>query len=80
MNWRQLQVTDGDGDSFGDLGTLVETAPANLDSATIEDGKIVSWDGFFMAAPDEDPDWDTPRVEVDWTGFQETWDVACGQA
>lgn len=71
MDWRKLIVTDSDGEEWGELGELVDNAPANLDSARIVDGAIESWDGFFLSAPGEDPDYDTPRAEVDWTGFEE---------
>ncbi|MFA5054092.1 MAG: hypothetical protein WC565_08530 [Parcubacteria group bacterium] len=69
-HWRDLMVSDADGE-WGPLGELVDAAPANLDSATIENGQIVSWDGFFLSAPDEEPDWDAPRGPVDWSGFAE---------
>lgn len=70
MTWRELVVSDSDG-AWGPLGELVENAPANLDDATIEHGMIVYWPGMFLAAPGEDPDWDTPRGEVDWAGFED---------
>lgn len=71
LNWRNLNVYDSDGDYWGDLGSLVESAPANLDNADIVDRKIESWPGFFIASPDEEPDWDTPRSNVDWEDFEE---------
>ena len=72
MDWRQLVITGADGERWADdLGALVDDAPANLDTATIEGGRIVSWPGFFLSAPSEAPDWDTPRCNVDWSGFAE---------
>lgn len=71
-HWTELIITDAEGERWPDnLGKLVETAPANLDSATIEEGRITAWPSFFLSAPGEEPDWDTPREEVDWTGFSE---------
>lgn len=79
LTWRDLSVVDSDGDYYGPLGELVELAPANLDNAILDDdGSIGSWDGFFISAPNEDPDWDTPREEVDWTGFEEALATARG--
>jgi hypothetical protein len=73
MDWKNLIVTDSDGCEYGPLGEMLNIAPANLDTATIEDGAISAWSGFFLSAPDEDPDYDTPRCEVDWSGFQEAF-------
>ncbi|HEX6938612.1 MAG TPA: hypothetical protein VF158_04320, partial [Longimicrobiales bacterium] len=41
-------------------------------------GRVDEWDGdrpvviegVLLAAPGEDPDWDTPRAPVDWTGLR----------
>ena len=68
-NWTELNVTDGDG-MVSNLGELVRCAPANLDSAVITEGRIAQWDGFLIAAPGEDAEYDTPRVAVDWDGFE----------
>jgi hypothetical protein len=77
MTWRELIVTDSDGATWADnLGKLVETAPANLDSATIENDKIVAWDGLLLSAPGEEPNYDTPSVPVDWTGLEDALKVA----
>ena len=70
-NWRDLIVTDSDGATGETLGSIVDNAPANLDSAEISGGRIASWDGFMLSAPGEDADWDTPRGEVNWDGFQD---------
>jgi hypothetical protein len=76
INWTNLQITDGDGDSWGSLGALVSSAPANLDSAVISNGKITEWAGFFLHTEDEEPDFDTPRHGVDWDGFAEAIEQA----
>ena len=76
INWKKLIVTDCEGESWGTLDALVQDAPANLDNATITDGAIDSWDGFFLSSPDEDPDWDTPHTAVDWTGFDHCLNTA----
>ena len=77
LNWKKLVVWN-EGEEMGELGEMVETAPANLDNATITDGRISEWPGFFIAAPDEEPAWDTPHIEVDWEGFVETRAHVCG--
>jgi hypothetical protein len=69
--WQDLIVTT-EGETWDPLGELVRTAPANLDDATIEDGRITAWPGFFISAPGEAPAHDTPRGSVDWTGFATT--------
>jgi hypothetical protein len=70
--WRALLVTDSAGDEWGPLGGIVDRAPANMDTARLgAGGEIVEWAGFFMAAPGESPDWDTPRGPVDWSGLRE---------
>ena len=79
MNWRTLIVTDTEGDTVGTLGEIMDICPANLDGATITDGKIAAWLGFFIAADGEDPDWHTPTAPVEWDGFAEAWDQASGQ-
>ena len=72
IRWQDLIVTDADGQEWDSLGGLVARAPANLDNAvTDETGRITEWDGFFLCAPGEDADWDTPRVPVDWDGLRE---------
>jgi hypothetical protein len=70
--WRALLVTDAEGDEGCPLGALVDRDPANLDTARLgAGGEIAEWDGFFIAAPGESPDWDTPRGPVDWSGLRE---------
>lgn len=72
INWKSLNVYDGPtGGLWGTLGDLVENAPANLDDAKIVDGQISEWPGFFLAADGEEPNADTPRVGVDWAGFEQ---------
>lgn len=70
LNWRELIVTDVEGNT-DTLGALVDRNDSLLNHATITDGRITEADGAFLSAPGEDADWDTPRVEVDWTGFVE---------
>jgi hypothetical protein len=77
IKWTELKITDANGDTQAvSLGNLVETAPENLDSATIANGRIAEWPQFFISAPGENPDWDTPREEVDWGGFPEALRIA----
>ena len=50
LNWKELIVTDADGDTWDTLGNLVHNAPANLDNARFNDeGAIVEWEGFFLS-------------------------------
>jgi hypothetical protein len=72
ISWRELIVTDGrDNGQVGTLGNIVDNELMHIEDAEIRDGKILQWHGYFISAPGEDPDWDTPFVEVDWTGFEE---------
>lgn len=73
LSWRELIVWDGpSGQEAGTLGDFVENCPANLDNmTTITNGRITEWPGYFIGAPGEDADWDSPRGEVDWTGFED---------
>jgi hypothetical protein len=80
LNWRELIVSDNEGKTGDTLGFFVDNAPANLDNAVIENGRIVEWTGFFLSAPDETPDWDTPKVDVDWSGFEDTLNSVRGRA
>ena len=70
-SWTELIVTDSDGNDWGLLSDIVKSAPANLDNAKIEGGRIIEWDGFFLSGEEEDADWDTPRTSVNWDGFSE---------
>ncbi len=78
VHWRELEVHDADG-FVGHLGELVDDAPANLDACELnEDGSVSEWQGHFVAAPGEAPDWDTPRGEVDWSGLAAALKAARG--
>jgi hypothetical protein len=75
--WQDLRVTDNQGVTAAEsLGWFVENAPANLDNAVIEHGKISEWPDYLLSAEGEDPDWDTPHGEVDWTGFEDALNTA----
>ena len=80
-NWADLLVTDSDGKPWGTLGSIVESAPANLDNAEIDGRRIAAWDGFLLSAEGEEPDWDTPKIIVNWDGFweklQKAWSNTC---
>ena len=78
-NWRNLVVTDGnDPSAQATLGDLVDNAPANLDNAVIVDGRISEWSNYFLSSPGEEPDYNTPQGEVDWTGFERALNRARG--
>lgn len=69
-NWTELVVTDADGNT-GTLGEMVESQDAGLNTAVVdtERGGIREWDGYYLSAPGEEPDSNTPRGDVDWSGF-----------
>lgn len=71
ITWRELIVSTSEGSSGETLTSMIRSCPANLDSAVISNGKIESWYQYFISAPGEDPDWDTPRAPVDWDGFED---------
>ena len=73
MKWTELRVVDIDGLDQGSLDEVVANPETRwmLDHATIVNGQIESWDYFWMCAPDEDLDHNTPRCDVDWSGFDE---------
>jgi hypothetical protein len=69
MNWRDIVVTNDDGREIGTLEHIKNDMPHLLETATIQAGLIESWPGFFISAPGENPDWDTPKCPVNWNGF-----------
>lgn len=69
IHWSELVVTDSEGNCNTTLGFIVRSQAGNLGGATIEDGRITEWPDFYLSAPGEEPEWDTPRCDVDWTGF-----------
>lgn len=73
-NWRQLTATYTGGESCN-LGDLLEAAGCGRDTIggiVLDDtGKIIEWQEVFVSADGEEPDWDTPRCPVDWTGLVE---------
>jgi len=78
-SWRDLVVSDADGNTGDTLGFFVDSAPANLDDATIQNGRIVEWPGFFLSIEGEESDWDTPRGDIDWAGFEDALTEARGE-
>ena len=69
-HWTELTVTDESGVRLVPLGALVAAGYDRLtDIALDANGAIDQWQQHMIAAPDEQPDWDTPRGPVDWTGF-----------
>ena len=74
LHWRDLGVTNGDGESCGTLGEVIDRRDSSIGPEHLDlgpDGSINSWPQHLIAAPDEEPDWDTPRVPVDWSGFKD---------
>jgi len=74
INWRQLTATYAGGESCN-LGELLDNACRGRDTiggiVLDETGKIIEWQEVFVSADGEDPDCDTPRCPVDWTGLTE---------
>lgn len=80
ISWTDLRVYDVEGDDIGSLGQIVERAPELLATARTAEGRIAEWGQHFIAAPGEEPDWDTPAGGVDWTGFVAALERACADA
>jgi hypothetical protein len=69
VNWRNLGVIGIDG-GLGTLGEILDNGDASITQIELnDDGSIDTWADHMIAAPDEEPGWDTPRVPVDWSGF-----------
>ena len=81
-NWKDLRcIYIGQDASYGEpklyLEDIVKASPVALKNhATIEDGRIVTFLDYYILSPEETPDWDTPRVLVDWTGFENALEVS----
>jgi hypothetical protein len=72
ISWRELRIFDREGAEMTQtLGGVVEHAPEALATATLEQGRIATWPDYFLAAPGEEVDWDTPRLPVNWEGFDD---------
>jgi hypothetical protein len=83
INWRNLIVSEGNADMGRTLGDMLTEYAAGdndcLDRVKLAtDGSIDSWEQLFISAPGEDPEWDTPRVPVDWDGFESALQIARG--
>jgi len=70
IKWTELEVHDTEGPTGDTIENFVKLAPANFDCAVIDNGRLVVWPQFMLAAPGEEPDYDTPRGAVDWAGFE----------
>ena len=68
--WQDLIVWN-DGQEVGTLAEMIASRDRGLTQidAIGEDGSIAGWQQYFITTEGEEPDWDTPRGEVDWTGF-----------
>ena len=75
-SWRQLIVVDSTGAS-DTLENIVHSAPAQLDTATRRDGRIVEWPDFFLVGP-VGTNWSTSQPEIDWNGFEQALAIICG--
>ena len=74
ITWKDIVVTTCDGDGTeSSLPRMMQNEDEVLAfrHAYInpETGEIYGWHQYFLSAPGEDPDWDTPKMSVDWTGF-----------
>ena len=69
-NWQDLIVTDADQQMNFRLGDyLADPANPRDDIELNSDGSMGAWAQFFVSAPGENADCDTPRGDVDWEGF-----------
>jgi hypothetical protein len=79
LSYRELLLIDAQGNGETTIGDAIDRAIASHEIGEFDgqlltvasDGSVESWDGYFVAAPGENPDWDTPRLMVDWSGFAE---------
>jgi len=79
ISYRELRLIDAQGNGETTIGRAIDQAFASdevneFDSQLLtdsSDGSVESWAGYFVAAPGEEPGWDTPRCNVDWNGFTE---------
>lgn len=74
-HWRQLTVVFGNSDTIN-FGRFMDEASHGLRSIgglVVDecDGHILEWPDVLVHADGEEPNWDTPQVEVDWTGLAE---------
>ena len=70
ITWRELVLwNDGVACNFG---SFMERADASSVAALrlLANGRVSEWSQFFLSAPDEEPDWDTPRRRVNWRGLK----------
>lgn len=72
INWRNLDISDGER-SLGTLGEVLDNASdSQIKHIRLSpSGEVESWADRYLSTPDEAPGWDTPRGEVDWTGFRD---------
>lgn len=71
ISYTDLLITDQDGNQ-SNLDAMMLNLDYSLRNIKLaSDGSIAEWDGKFISAPDEEPNWDTPKVAVDWTGFED---------
>jgi len=75
MNWKELMVTDAEGNTARLINSLDVVAKSY---PIVRDGALVELVGYLLHAPTEEPEWDTPRVNVDWGGFTEAMKEAQG--
>lgn len=70
-HWHDLGVYDADGNHIGTMLDLFQSGGTELEKidGISADGGIDGWEGYYIASPGEEPDWDTPRGPVDWDGF-----------
>ena len=75
--WQDLAVTSVYGEPCGTLAECLLNSDRSIcQIATGANGEIIEWEDHFISAPGEAPDWDTPCVIVDWTGFEDALDTA----
>lgn len=74
VKWSDLVVYDSDGELYGyldDPEIISMISQEKKDGRILfnRDGSIKEWHDFFIAESGEEPSWDTPKRDVDWSGF-----------
>lgn len=74
-NWKELIVTDTEGNTCGTLAQMIHDAPGNIELS--EDGAVSVMEDFFISIPGEEPTWEVP-TSVDWSGLKEAYAAITG--
>lgn len=79
MKWNELQITvDGITSNLGDVVNNAINGRDTLGAMELTtEGGVRTWDGVFVHAVDQVPEWDSLQsIDVDWSGFATAVDAA----